>query len=184
MYRNPNLLGCYEPPIPGTSLIGTATYPVACFSTVYSQTITPTRIYNNPDPSGVYTPTATAPRQYDWTINAFEYLGCYAPGTMNVIGTPSVVATNNPKGCASQCSAYPFFSIAWADGLKKKVLVHLTFQSLRHVTNCLGPVHAELLGLALSGANSRLPHAMQNVQPLLLEGETTNYAAVVTLLRF
>jgi hypothetical protein len=123
VYRNPNLLGCYEPPIPGTSLIGTATYPVACFSTVYSQTITPTRIYNNPDPSGVYTPTATAPRQYDWTINTFEYLGCYAPGTMNVVGTPSVVNTNNPKGCASQCSAFPFFSIAWADGLKKKVLV-------------------------------------------------------------
>lgn len=121
VYRNPNLVSCYEPAIPGTQLAGTATYPVACFSTVYSQTITPTRVYVVPNPSGIASPTSTSPGQYEWSMSnfglpQFEYLGCYSPGTINVAKS---VANNSmmPSMCASYCSAYSYFSMAANDDI-------------------------------------------------------------------
>ena len=129
VYRNPNLLGCYEPPIPGTSLIGTATYPVACFSTVYTQTIQPTKVFVNPNPTGVFNPWSTPPRQYDWTIStsgsSFEYLGCYSADTLITVAGTNLTVSNpqsmTPILCAAHCSVYPFFSVNVVDGFDRTV---------------------------------------------------------------
>lgn len=116
VYRNPNLVGCYEPAIPGTQLAGTATYPVACFSTVYTQTIVPTRIYVLANPSGTYYPTNTAPGQYDWSLSVYgmpqyEYLGCYKPSTFTVVKSVAN-STITPQVCGAYCAGYTFFAIS------------------------------------------------------------------------
>ncbi|KAF8852351.1 hypothetical protein BDZ45DRAFT_749752 [Acephala macrosclerotiorum] len=87
VYRNPNYLGCYEPPYPGTQIAAVATngatqyqqtYPNACFQTVVSGTSTATS-RGSATSTGILIITTTPP-QLIWntpTYPQYEYLGCY-----------------------------------------------------------------------------------------------------------
>jgi hypothetical protein len=122
VYRNPDLLGCYEPPIPGTQLLGTATYPVACFSTVFPQTVATTRSYVLPNPVAVYVPTATPARQHSWVLSGYPqytYIGCYNVGSLTIKNATNTT-TMTPLLCAAYCNtgnagaATTFFSLNMA----------------------------------------------------------------------
>lgn len=89
VYRNPDFLGCYEPPIPGPKLPGIATYPVACFSTPYAQTNPTSRntaFSYNPQYQTILHPftMTNIPGSYPWATTAYpqyNYLGCYSNDT-------------------------------------------------------------------------------------------------------
>jgi hypothetical protein len=131
VYRNPELLGCYEPPIPGTQ-IAAATYPVACFSTVAcSNTVATSKVYSLPNPvSMTFTPTATPPRQHYWTLpgySNYNYLGCHGNTTLKSINA-TTTSFMTPLLCAAICETAgtggtptTYFSVNMADYLQTTV---------------------------------------------------------------
>ncbi|KAH7311947.1 hypothetical protein BKA65DRAFT_574667 [Rhexocercosporidium sp. MPI-PUGE-AT-0058] len=102
VYRNDGLLGCYEPPIPGSSLAGSGTYPVQCGPTTaiyFSRTsvVGTTTLSNNP------LATARASPGLSYVGGFYNWLGCYPANYLT-----SVIATLNiPNGSGlAECMVF------------------------------------------------------------------------------
>lgn len=108
-YRNPNFLGCYEPPIPGTR-IGSATYPAACFTSVQTHTISTMRSLSTGTSTVGYPVIATTPNSHPWGFPAYpqyNYMGCFSNATLQ----PPIIANATSGGTysmhvAEDCMAF------------------------------------------------------------------------------
>ncbi|KAG4438981.1 hypothetical protein IFR05_005553 [Cadophora sp. M221] len=92
VYRNDQLLGCYEPPIPGSSLVGSGTYPVQCGSSTAirlsrTSVIGKTTLSNNP------IATARASTGLSFVGGFYNWLGCcpanYLTGVIATLNIPN-----------------------------------------------------------------------------------------------
>lgn len=113
VYRNPDYLGCYEPPMPGVQVVavGSAsgyqqTYPGTCFQTVAAVTATTSR--GSATSTGAIIVT-TSPPKVLWgsaTYPQFEYLGCFLPLSIPLTGTGIYTTLTTTAGTVTDCMLF------------------------------------------------------------------------------
>jgi len=110
VYRNPDFTGCYEPPVPGTSIAGNGNYPVACYSTWSTSSVTRIAPATN-TVSGevvIHTKPPGAPYGGVTGFTQYELLGCW-PSTA-LTGSYESIAGEYIEHCmavgASHSAAY------------------------------------------------------------------------------
>ncbi|XMA19154.1 hypothetical protein WAI453_011945 [Rhynchosporium graminicola] len=104
VYRHPRLLGCYEPPIPGSSIAGN--YPVQCGPTPPIATLRPTFVVVGVSTSA--NPLSVIPKPTPGLVfngGDYNYLGCYAANTLpSLIGNVYNMPSNSGlQACMNYC---------------------------------------------------------------------------------
>lgn len=131
VYRNPNYLGCYEPPIPGTQIAvaqtATAysvqqTYPNACFQTVAPVTVTTNKVSLTSTGAIVVTTMPPAVLWGNKTYPQYEYLGCYLPLSIPGFGT-GITTTSFAAGVGSVTDCMTFCNAAGSPYMATFVLI-------------------------------------------------------------
>lgn len=129
VYRNPDLTGCYTPPIPGTSVAGI--YPVACFQTPYVVSSTVTRIATTNTWTGgnIVTTLPAYPLWYGNGVTGrdrYQLLGCFVKESINTAGNliTANTGTNASTMTNDLCMDFGVTANANFVGIQQRVTVN------------------------------------------------------------